>query len=129
MVQLSRSFWRQVATETDDDNEWIPNTQQHALTGTRIDGEMSAAWLALLDEAEQVLNGDKLIPHWRVTDGPGVNLRRVFEEARFFDPVLWAQGSAAIPFLEQGDRTSMRTWQQLIRVFGGNFIGFAFWVN
>jgi hypothetical protein len=35
---------------------------------------MVAAWRHFLDEAEDVLNGKKLLPFWRGAGGKGVNL-------------------------------------------------------
>lgn len=43
--------------------------------------------------------------------------------------MLWVQGSAAAPFLEQGELTTPETWQRLERIFQGDFIGFAIWLN
>jgi hypothetical protein len=54
---------------------------------------------------------------------------RVFTQPKDFDLVLWVQGSGAVPYLENGDVTSPETWAEFQRVFGGRFIGFAFWIN
>ena len=87
------------------------------------------------DEAEQVLQGKKLIPFWRgKPDGRGVNLRRAFTEPRTFDPIEWFQGTAAVPYLEKGPLTKLADRGMLERIdsaFGGrlNFVGFVFWFN
>ena len=73
--------------------------------------------------------GRKLLGHWRVSDGRGINLSRVFTEPRDFDLVLWIQGSAAAPYLEQGDVSRREVWNRLQNVFRGEFIGFAIWFN
>ena len=80
-----------------------------------------------MDEFEALLKGDKLIPHWRLAKG--INLRRVFTEPRTFDPILWAQGSAALPYVENGPMTTAETWNRITRIFGGNFLGYAIWFN
>jgi hypothetical protein len=86
-----------------------------------------AAWKRFLDEAEAVLHGDKLLPHWRVKDGRGINLKRVFEEPRTFDLVLWAHGAAAIPYLEEGELVTPETARSLSGAFQGRFLAFAVW--
>ena len=66
------------------------------------DGE-AANVLAVLDQLEKLLAGKALIPHWRVRDGRGINLRRAILESDCFEPVLWMQGTAAVPYLEKGE--------------------------
>ena len=56
-------------------------------------------------------------------------LRRVFEEPKEFDVVLWAHGAAAMPYVEKGNVATSQTWTRLQQMFGGQFIGFAFWFN
>ena len=90
MIHESRRCWELALAETDDDREWIPNARQTSLTPLTVDARRIAAWKQFLDEAEAVLQGKKLLPHWRVRDGRGINLKRVFEEPRTFDLVLWA---------------------------------------
>lgn len=130
MVAQSRLSWKSIRAETDDDNEWLPNPKQTGvIPGVRINIQMLERWTTFLDEAEAILQGKKLIPFWRDAGGKGVNLRKVFTEPRSFDLVLWVQGSAAAPYLEKGELTAPNIWQDLLRVFGGNFIGFAIWFN
>ena len=59
----------------------------------------------------------------------GINFRRIFTEPREFDLVLWAQGTAAAPYLEEGELTPPETWQRINRIFRGEFIGFVIWFN
>lgn len=130
MVSHSRASWKLIQAETDDDHEWIPNPRQSTvIPGVRVTEEMIEGWHQFLAEAEDVLEGRKLVPFWRGTQKRGVNLRRVFEEPRNFDLVLWVQGTAAAPYLEEGDMTDQEVWTRLIRVFGGEFVGFALWFN
>jgi hypothetical protein len=56
-------------------------------------------------------------------------LRRVFDDPRPFDLVLWIQGTAAQPYIEEGPLTKKETWSRLQRVFRGEFVGFALWLN
>jgi len=130
MIAQSRLCWKHVEAETDDDNEWIPNAQQTGvIPGVRMTAARIKTWKEFLDEADAILKGKKLVPHWRIKDGRGVNLRRVFTEPRRFDLVLWVQGSAAKPYLERGPLTQPDFWRRLRGTFRGNFIGFAVWLN
>jgi hypothetical protein len=83
--------------------------------------------MAFLDEFEALLKGEKLIPHWRFEQG--INLRRLFLEPTTFDLVLLIQGSAAIPYLEDGERTRGDTWQRINDLLAGNFFRYALWFN
>ena len=129
VVECSRLSWSHIEKESDNKSEWIPNPQQIGGTGVQISQDMIDGWKEFLDEFESILNGNKLVPHWRFKDGRGINIKRVFHDPQPFDLVLWVQGSAAIPYLEEGNLSSRETWMRITRVFQGNFIGFAIWVN
>lgn len=129
VVALSRESWRFILAETDDEAEWIPSPAQKngVLPGVAVTRQTLDGWMMFLDEFEAVLKGNKLIPHWRLSKG--INLRRVFFEPRPFDPILWAQGSAALPYLEDGPMTDAETWNRIMMMFEGNFLGYAVWFN
>lgn len=129
MLALSREMWQLIQAESDDDHEWIPNAKQRGELNLRVTQEMIDGWLFGVQEAELVLQGKRLIPFWRGNGERGVNLRRVFTEPRPFDLVLWAQGTAAAPYLEPGEITSPAVWDRLQRVFRGEFVVFALWFN
>lgn len=130
VTRLSRESWRLIMAETDDNREWIPNPRQTSvIPGASVTDEMVAHWFAFLDEVDAILAGEKLIPFWRDAGGAGVNLRRVFTEPRPFDLILWVQGSAAAPYLEQGKLTQAGFWERLMEAFDGNFVGYALWFN
>jgi hypothetical protein len=124
---LSRENWRRVLAETDRRNEWLPNPKQTSVLGAPVTQEVIDGWLLFLDELEALLSGRKLLPHWRFDQG--VNVRRIFEEPTTFDIVLLIQGSAAIPYLEDGEPTSPETWRGIVTLFRGNFIRYAIWFN
>lgn len=128
-LSLSRQMWKRVLAETDNDREWIPGPKQKGAINVGVTQEMLDNWMVALDEAEQIVQGKKLIPFWRGKPTRGVNLRRVFLEPRQLDIVLWVQGTAATPYLEEGELTKPDTWQQVNRAFGGQFLGFGFWFN
>jgi len=130
VIAQSRENWKAIEAETDDDNEWIPNpSQTGVIPGVRVTQTIIDGWKEFLDEADAILKGDKLIPHWRVIDGRGINLRKVFTQPKRFDLILWIQGSAAEPFLEHGTLTEKKFWQRFRRNLGGNVFGFAVWFN
>lgn len=130
VMKLSRRNWELIAQETDNRNEWIPGVgQTSVIPGLQVGPEQVEAWHKFLDEAEALLNGEKLAPFWRSGFTGGVNFKRVFAEPRDFDLVLWVQGTAALPYLEDGEQTDLEFWQQLQRTFRGRFLGFALWTN
>ena len=130
MIQLSRETWALYGQETDDDHEWIPNPNQTGVVpGVTITEEMVQQWLSFLDEADSILAGETLVPFWRGNSPVGVNLNRVFMEPQGADLVLWVQGTAAAPYLEDGTLTQPEFWQRLWNSFNGRFVGFALWFN
>lgn len=88
---------------------------------------MIDSWLAVVGELEQVLDGKKLVPHWRFNEG--INLKRYIDEGKTFDPVLLAAGADAVPWLETGPISDQVSWNNLQAGFRGNFLGYALWFN
>ncbi len=138
MIDESRLSWARIVEEKDDHLEWLPGPEQTSVIAVRVDQEMITGWHTMLDEIEMLLNGEKLAPFWRGPNpeeaamsghGRGINLKRVFTEPRDFDLVLWISGTAAQPYLEEGDVTTSESWDRLVRVFRGEFFGFAVWFN
>ncbi len=129
MLALSKESWKFILAETDDDHEWLPNPRQKGVLGIPVRQEMIDGWLEFVEETEALLAGKRLIPFWRGDEKRGVNLKRVFTEPRALDLVLWIQGTAATPYLEEGPITKPAVWDRLQRVFRGEFIGFAIWFN
>lgn len=125
----SRKSWELILKETDDEREWVPNSRQTSLLPLRVTQTQIDGWQTFLTEAEHVLEGRKLLPHWRFPKGSGVNLKRVFEDPREFDLVLWLHGAGAVPYLERGETVSEETSRRLQDAFGGRFFGFAAWFN
>ena len=140
MISQSRKSWELALAEKDNDQEWIPNPNQTGVMGIGVSRELITGWSSVLDELEAILEGEKLIPHWRKYNrifgrtefpdsGTGVNLRDFFVEARDFDFILSLQGTNLEPFLEEGPLSTPEAWNQLTRVFQGQFFGFAIWFN
>jgi hypothetical protein len=138
-VAMSRDMWMHYDREMDDDREWVPNTKQldAALPGATVDAEIRATWLQFLDEAEKVLDGERLLRFWRgareqgegAERTEGVNLNRAFMEPRTFDLVLWVQGSAALPYLEEGELTSPGLWRRMRGATRGRAFRYMWWFN
>jgi hypothetical protein len=118
MIAHSRLVWEYATGETDHDREWIPNAKQTSLTPLTVNQALIDAWAVFLDEAEAVLNGEKLLPHWRVSGARGINLKRVFTEPRRFDFVLWLQGAAGASAHRSGlpERQVQRGFDDLIKL-------------
>ncbi|WP_421722860.1 hypothetical protein [Bauldia sp.] len=128
MIGLSRENWLAIEAETDDDREWLPNPRQTSpFASVQVNGERIAAWRAVLDEAEAVIDGEKLAPHWRFAQG--FNLARIFDEPQAFDLILWLTGPAALPYLEDGPVTTAAEWEAMIGAFEGSFGVSAIWFN
>jgi hypothetical protein len=128
-LSMSRQMWKRVLAETDNDHEWIPSPRQTGALNIAVNQEMVDNWLKVVDEAESVLQGKKLLPFWRGKETRGINLRRVFLEPTPLDLVLWVQGTAATPYLEEGEMTRPATWGDFDNAFGGRLMGFGFWFN
>ncbi len=130
VIRLSRESWKAIQAETDNDHEWVPNSKQECvIPNVRVSAEMITGWHDFLNEAESLLAGKKLIPHWRLKPAVGLNLRKIFHEPGDFDLVLWAHGAAAVPYAEAGEIVTSETFWRFERMFRGNFVGFAIWFN
>ena len=128
MIALSRESWDAIEAETDNDAEWLPNPRQTSpFASVQVDEARIDAWRAVLDEAEAVIDGKKLVPHWRFDKG--FNLARVFDEPQAFDLVLWLTGPAALPYLEDGPVATSDEWNAMLGAFGGSFGVSAIWFN
>jgi len=128
MIALSGESWDSIEAETDDDLEWLPNAHQKSpFESIQVSAEQIAAWRGVMDQAELVIDGKKLVPHWRFSKG--FNLARVFDEPQAFDTVLWITGPAALPYLEDGPISSSDDWNTMVDAFGGRFGIFAVWFN
>ena len=127
-AKLSQEMWASIRAETDDDREWLPNAKQASLIpGMSITDERIDTWLALMAESEAILNGDKLLPHWRFDQG--FNLRRLLESPQPFDLVLLLSGTDMVPYLEDGPVSDRSFWEQATGAFEGEFLSFAVWIN
>ncbi|HMT13387.1 MAG TPA: hypothetical protein PKE19_01430 [Aestuariivirga sp.] len=128
MADLSRKSWTAARAETDDDHEWLPNARQHpAFAFGPVDDTVIDGWLQIMTEMEQVLDGRKLLPHWRFAQG--MNLQKFLDDGKSFDLVLLLAGQDARPWLESGPVSDTATWNNLTQAFRGNFLSYALWFN
>lgn len=129
----SRAMWKSARAETDDDREWLPAPHQSpAMEGVELGEPQVRMWLDLLDEAEAVLEGEKLLRFWRGDGSQGIDVRAFFEQPRDFDVFYWVQGSAAKPYLvpvEDRPVTRDELWQDMEDTFGDDLFRSLFYIN
>lgn len=129
MIQDNRRFWSMVALEDDNSGEWVPNDNQASGLGIIMPPGTGERWLAVLTEAEKLLNGEVLIPHWRYGAEAGINLRRMFEDPPAIDLVTFIQGEGLLPYAEKGTRMTMDAWNDFERMVQGDALLFAVFLN
>ena len=129
MTGCSRTCWQRILAETDDEHEWLPSPTQTGPGGARVTAEQIEGWQLVLDELDAVLKGDKLLPHWRMKPTEGISIDKLVATPPDLDLVLLIQGSALIPYLEEGPISDRTTWRSLMRPFGPGFARFAIWSN
>ncbi|MBL8592427.1 MAG: hypothetical protein JNK01_07050 [Devosia sp.] len=128
ITSLSRQNWQAILSETDNNQELLPNPHQRSVLGGRgITDAQIKAWLATLDTVDKVFDGKLLIPHWRFARG--LDLRSYFETAGHTDPVLMFTGQDALPYLRDGPIASDASFRELWTAFGQQWLGYAFWFN
>lgn len=129
MIAQNRVFWERVAAETDDTGEWVPNDAQTQALGLRVPEGTGARWLAVLDDAEALLNGEKLIPFWRLRAGAGLNLKRMFEEPVPVDLAEWVHGIGLMRYAEEGERVTRDSWLDFERLVRGDSALYVVFLN
>lgn len=129
MVAENRAFWAAVESESDNTAEWLPNDRQTSALGLTLPSGTGTTWLSVLDDGEALLKGEKLIPYWRLGDGAGVNLSRMFTDPAPIDVKDWIQGTGALPYLEKGDTVSPESWRQFEAMMGGDAMLMSLWLN
>lgn len=129
MIAQNRVMWTRLRAETDNSGEWIPNDDQDQALGLNVPAGTGDHWLAVLDEAEALLNGDKLIPHWRFREGAGVNLKKLMLDPVPVDLAEWIHGIGLLPFAEPGVRVKPDVWRDFERLVQGDTMLFAVFLN
>ncbi len=120
MIEDNQTFWSRVATETDNKLEWIPNPNQTSALPLDFPADVGSQWRMVLAEAEAVLKGDLLIPHWRLGNGAGINLASIMQNPPEIDIISIIQGEGVLPYIEEGTRMSGQSLRQFQRMLGGD---------
>ncbi len=120
MIADNQTFWSRVASETDDKLEWIPNPTQTSALPLEFPADVGSQWRMVLAEANAVLTGDLLIPHWRLGDAAGINLAKAMQDPGEIDIIAIIQGEGVLPYLEEGTRMSGQSLRQFERMLGGD---------
>lgn len=131
MIDLSRRNWELILAETDDDHEWIPAPwrQRPQFDRLVVTQEIVDGWADFLNQAQAVLEGRLLIPHWRFVGERGLNVMRMFEEPQTLDPLLLITGSGALPYLEDGPRAPGSTMSTGMNIVSGGLLAYFLWFN
>ncbi|MEL7042325.1 MAG: hypothetical protein AAGL90_12425 [Pseudomonadota bacterium] len=138
MIEHNKAFWTEVNQETDDTLEWLPNPSQTSAFGLTIPAEMAESWQDVLTEIDAILEGEKLVPFFRMGvaqaedengQGIGLNLKKLLQEPGDMDPIMWIQGAAAMPYLETGALADAQAWAQFEQLTRGNGLVFAMLLN
>ncbi len=129
MIAENRRFWSLVAAEPDNDREWVPSETQVSSLGIIMPPGTAARWQAVLADAEALLTGKALIPHWRFGAEAGINLQKLFENPPAVDLVTFVQGEGLLPYAEKGPRVSPMAWDEFQRLVQGDAMLFAIFLN
>lgn len=129
MVAQNRRFWDLLALETDNDREWIPGTGQVSAMGIELPKDAGSLWMKVLDDAEGLLEGRLLAPHWRVEPAAGVNVARLLQNPIPVDIVTWVHGHGLLPYMEQGPLVDDGNLRQFEQMFRGDALLFMVWLN
>lgn len=129
MVSENRRFWTLVKAETDNAQEWVPNDRQQSAMGIPLPAGSGDMWLAVLSDAEAMLQGKALIPYWRADAAHGINLGRMFTDPAPIDLFGWFQGFAAVPYLEPGRTVSAQNWMAFEQMMASDALLFTLFLN
>ena len=129
MIADNQVFWARVAHETDNKREWIPNAAQTSALPLPFPPETAERWSAVLGEIEAILQGDLLIPHWRVGQNAGLNLYELMQNPPEIDIIGIIQGETVLPYVERGQRADGQSIQAFQRLLGGDAAFYALILN
>lgn len=133
MIAANKEFWSLVALEEDDQAEWLPNPKQTSAFGVPVTQEVADGWQDVLDELAAVLDGDALVPFWRVqpvgTQSVGINMNKFLTDPGDLDLMLLVHGAAFAPYLEEGRVVGVDVFERFSDMTGGQAGLFALWFN
>jgi hypothetical protein len=61
VCRLNRETWKFIRDEPDNDHEWLPNANQKGVIGLPVTDERIDAWLKMMHELEDFLEGRKVL--------------------------------------------------------------------
>ena len=125
----NRTFWRRVEAETDNANEWVPNDRQQSVLPFDFPTGLGAAWQEVLADAEAILDGRLLLPHWRLSDAAGINLASVLQSPPSIDIIGLIQGYTFAEHVERGPVVDFDSLSRFDDMTGGNSPFFAIVLN
>jgi hypothetical protein len=129
MIAANRRFWTLVADETDNDREWLPNDRQAMALGLPVPPGTGERWLAVLADAEAVIEGRLLIPYWRFGAEAGIDLAAILADPPALDPLGMIQGRTFLPYARKGPLIDANNWRQFERLVQGDAGLFAVFLN
>jgi hypothetical protein len=129
MIADNKLFWSRVAAETDNHNEWIPNKRQTSALPIPFPPETGQRWRAILADAEGILNGRLLIPHWRLGDDAGLNFAEIMRDPPEIDIAGFIQGWSLTQYATQGRVIDSRNLQAFEQLLGGDAPFYAVILN
>jgi hypothetical protein len=87
VCELNRETWDYIRKETDDDFEWLPHSKQTDQLGLPLTDEQIDRWLAMMEQLEGLLKGERLVPaalvslvHSQHPEGKGLNLKKLLDD-------------------------------------------------
>ena len=129
MVADNQKFWAKVATETDDNAEWIPNGKQTSAFGIVLPPETGQTWLGVLADLQGMLEGRLLVPHFALPPTSGIDLGKWFDEPAPLDLIGWLHGVDALPYARTGATIDGRSWNAFSMILGGESLLYALYLN
>ena len=128
-IRENRRFWSLVEVETDNDSEWIPNDRQVSGLGLNMPPGTGAHWQAILADAEAILTGQLLVPHWRYGAEAGIDVSLMFRDPPRVDLVAMVQGEGFLPYVRKGPQASAQSWREFENLVWGDSLLFAIFLN
>lgn len=125
----NREFWTRLDAETDNAAEWVPNSRQQSALPLQFPSNIGDGWQAVLADAEDVLTGTQLLPHWRLGQGAGLNLAKMLQDPPVVDVIGLFQGYSLAPYAERGRVVSFDSMREFDEMTGGNSPLFAIILN
>ncbi len=128
-IDDNKDFWRRLEAETDNKNEFIPNELQTSVLPIEFPQGIGQSWQNVLADAEAVMTGELLLPHWRLGEEAGINLSAILDDPSHLDIVRLFLGHAVTPYAERGPVINLDSLNEFDRMTQGNSPFFAMILN